>query len=210
MKQILPSIMAQNQKELDGLFNKLGKVTTHFHLDVADGKFVPTKVLQFNLKLSSAFTYSAHLMVEKPMPFIKKYWNMIDLFLPQVEVFSEPQTYIDFMRGRGRKVGFAMTPKTSVGSVKRYISTVDYVLILTVHPGYYGAPFLPGQLRKIRQVKKINPNVKIIVDGHMNPQTIGLARKAGADMVVVGSYLVNCGDVKKAMRELKGSVKIVE
>ncbi len=200
---ILPSVMAQSQEEMNGLLKKFKSVTKQIHLDVADGKFVPKKVLWFPLRLSKAFRYSAHLMVEKPMVFVKNYFSQIDLFIPQIEVFSEPQTYIDFMRKRGKKVAFALKPETLVGKVKKYISQVDYVLILTVHPGYYGAKFLPGQLRKIGQVKKINPHVTVIVDGHMNPQTISLARRAGADMFVVGSYLANCADVRKGMRELR-------
>ncbi len=203
MKLILPSIMAQSQKEMDELFNKFRKVTKQIHLDVADGKFVPTKVLQFNLRLSPSFTYSAHLMVDSPMVFVQKYFSQIDLFIPQIEAFSDPQEYIDFMRERGKKVAFALKPETLVAKVKKYISQVDYVLILTVHPGYYGATFLPGQLRKIGQVKKLNPRVKVIVDGHMNPQTIALARRAGADMFVVGSYLAQSLDVRRGMRELK-------
>ncbi len=203
MTQILPSIMAQNQKELDRLLTKLGTVTKHFHLDVADGKFVPTNVLQFNLRLPRSFIYSAHLMVERPMLFIKKYFSQIELFIPQIEVFSEPQSYIDFMRRQGKKVAFALKPETSVARVKKYLSQIDYILILTVQPGYYGALFLSGQLRKIGQVKKVNPNVKVIVDGHMNPQTIPLARRAGADMFVVGSYLATGVDVRKGMKELR-------
>ncbi len=202
---ILPSVMAQSQEEMDRLLKRFKPVTKQIHLDIADGKFVPTKVLQFKLRLSNSFRYWAHLMVEKPMPFVKKYFSKIDLFIPQIEVFSEPQEYIDFMRTQKKKVAFALKPETSVGKVKKYLSQVDYILILTVHPGYYGAPFLPGQLRKIEQVKRINPHVKVIADGHMNPQTIGLARKAGADMFVAGSYLANCADVQKGMRELRKS-----
>ena len=204
--QILPSVMAQSQKEMDGLFNKFKLVTKQVHLDVADGKFVPTRVLWFPLRLSKSFMYSAHLMVDSPMPFVKKYFSQIDLFIPQIEVFSDPQTYIDFMRGRGKKVAFALRPETLVGGVRDYILQADYVLILTVHPGYYGATFLPGQLRKIGQVKKLNPRVKVIVDGHMNPQTIALAKKAGADMFVVGSYLAQSKDVRKGMRELRSKL----
>ena len=206
MLTIIPSVMAQSQKEMDGLFKKFRNVTKRVHLDIADGKFVPTKGLWFPLRLSKAFRYSAHLMVERPMAFVKKYMSEIDLFIPQIEVFSDPQTYIDFMRERGKKVAFALTPETSVGGVREYILQVDYVLILTVHPGYYGAKFLPGQLRKIGQVKKLNPRVKVIVDGHMNPQTIALAKKAGADMFVVGSYLAQSKDVRKGMRELRSKL----
>jgi ribulose-phosphate 3-epimerase len=204
---ILPSVMAQNQQEMNELLGKFKSVSTQIHLDVADGKFVPTKVLQFNLQLLKGFTYSAHLMMEKPMPFIKEYWDKIDLFIPQIEVFSNPQVYIDFMREQGKKVAFALKPETSVERVKKYIAQVDHVLILTVHPGYYGAKFLPGKLRKITQVKKINRRVKVIVDGHMNPQTIPLARGAGADMFVAGSYLMKGKSITENMKILKKCLK---
>ena len=84
---------------------------------------------------------------------------------------------------------------------------IDYLLVLTVHPGFYGAKYLPAQLRKITQIKKINPRVKVIVDGGMNPQTIRQAAQAGADFFITGSYTTKADNPKKALKTLAKAIR---
>jgi ribulose-phosphate 3-epimerase len=80
------------------------------------------------------------------------------------------------------------------------------MLLLTVHPGYYGAKFLRSPLKKIGQIKKLNSKVQVIVDGGMTPKTIGLAKKAGADLYVSGSFISKSDNPKKAIKELNSSL----
>ena len=207
MPQIIPSIMANSQRELNQLMRKVEKITSIVHLDIADGTFVPTTMLQFPLKLLSSFNYQAHLMIKTPLPFIKRNLHRISLFIPQFEVFEFPQEYIDFMREKKLKVAFALHPETSVDRIKHFLQQIDFILILTVRPGYYGAKFLPKPLRKIKQIKKINPKITVIVDGGMNPTTIQKARRAGADVFISGSYVMTADDARTAMRELERSLK---
>ena len=85
------------------------------------------------------------------------------------------------------------------------IKDIDYILILTVHPGFYGAKYLRGPLRKIKQIKKMNSKIKIIVDGGMKPSTIRDAR--GADFFVSGSFISKAENPKKAVRELEKRIR---
>tara|TARA_Y100000310_G_scaffold142348_1_gene141779 strand:+ start:54 stop:680 length:627 start_codon:yes stop_codon:yes gene_type:complete len=201
-QKILPSIMAESQKDMNALFKKLEGVVTYLHLDVADGKFVPSHSLDFPLRLSSKFSYNAHLMMQNPKEWIEKYGNKMDVCIPQVEVIDDVPGYISWMKERKLKVGLALKPETPVSSVQEYLQDVDTVLILTVHPGYYGAKYLRGPLRKIQQIKKVNPNIEVIVDGGMQPGTIKSAADAGADYFVSGSYVTKSENPKKAIKTL--------
>lgn len=206
MKQkILPSIMASNQKELNYLFKKLKGVTKHLHFDVGDGKFVPKKSNYFSFKLKKGFTYSAHLMINHPDKWIKKNLNRINLFIPQIETIKDLESHISFMREKKQKIAFAIKPETSLKRIKPHLKEIDYVLILTVHPGFYGARFLYSPLRKIKKIRKLNPNIKIIIDGGMNPKTIKLARQA--DHWVSGSFVTKSENPKKAISELKKALR---
>lgn len=209
MKQLIfPSIVAKSQKELGQDLKHLKGVAKELHLDVVDGKFAPNHSLDFKFKLSSKFKYNAHLMIKHPEAWIKAHWEKIELFIPQFEELKDFERYEHWMRQTRRKVAFAIKPKTKVSKIKLFLKDVDYVLVLTVHPGFYGSKFLPEQLEKVSQIKKFNPKIKIIVDGGMNPDTIKLARKAGADLFVSGSYTTKAEKPKERMKSLIKAVRL--
>lgn len=199
---IIPSVLAKNQQELDFYLNKLKCCTKRIHLDVVDSKFAPNKVLQFPFRLKRSFKYNAHLMIQNPLPWIKKHLKEIDLFIPHVERIDNRLEYIKLMRNHRKKIAFALLPETKVYSIKEYVKVADYILILTVHPGFYGSKYLPQELKKIPPIKKINPTIKVIVDGGINPRTIKQAKKAGADYFVSGSYTTEAEDPQNAIKSL--------
>jgi len=208
MKQkILPSIMAKNQKELNSDFKKLSGVVKHLHLDIVDGKFAPNRVMMFPFKLKKEFNYSAHLMMKNPEKWIEKNRKNIELLIPQFEELKSVEKYIKKMKSKGKKVAFAVKPETKVKDIKPYLNNVDLVLVLTVHPGFYGAKYLKSNLKKVTQIKKINPKVKIIVDGGMHPNTIGGAANAGADFFVSGSYTTKADKPRISIKKLLKKIK---
>ncbi|MFH1683240.1 MAG: ribulose-phosphate 3-epimerase [Candidatus Woesearchaeota archaeon] len=206
-QKILPSLMPKSQKELNQDFKKLKGIAKILHLDVADGKFVPNKTFQFPFRLSKEFQYNAHLMVKNPELWIKKNLRKIDIFIPQIEEIKDVHNYVSWMKSNKKKIAFALKPETKVSLIKPYLNKIDYVLILTVHPGFYGAKFLKAPLRKIKQIKTINPKIKIIVDGGMHPSTINLAAQAGADLFVSGSYTTKSDNPKRAIKSLLAAIK---
>ena len=206
-KLIWPSIMPKNQKELSGQLAKASIVSSVVHLDFVDGKFAPNSVFQFPFRLKKGLEYSAHLMVEKPLPFVKKNKRRIQLFLPHFEVFSNPQLYFSFCQKEKIVPSFAILPKTSVTQIKPYLKDLDFILILTVTPGFYGSKFLKSQVKKISQVKnhikKNNLQTKIIVDGGINPRNLHICKKAGADIFISGSFLMKSENIERAMSKLE-------
>jgi ribulose-phosphate 3-epimerase len=206
---IFPSIVAKNQKELDADLNHLKNTVKVLHLDIVDGKFAPNHSLNFKFKLSSKFKYNAHLMIKHPEAWIKTHWKKIELFIPQFEELKDFERYYHWMKQTQRKVAVAIKPETKVNQIKSFLKHIDYVLVLTVHPGFYGSKFLPKQLKKITQIKKLAPKVKVIVDGGMNPDTIKLAVRAGADYFVSGSYTTKAEKPKEAVNKLTKSITTV-
>lgn len=208
MNTIIPAIIAQNQKELNWYLQRLKGVSNWLHLDIVDGKFAKNHSLNFPFRLSRKFKYSVHLMVKKPKRWILKLISTVDLLIPQFEELKHPHHFICFMKKRRKKIAFALKPETKVSQVRHYVKDADYILVLMVHPGFYGGKYLPGQLKKIKQLKKINRKVKVIVDGGMNPETIQQAAKAGADFFITGSYTTKARDPRKALKVLKEAIRV--
>jgi len=195
--------MAKSQKELDLELAIAKKITKSVHLDVADGKFAPSKVLWFDFKLRKGLSYSVHLMIEHPEWWIKHHLEKFDLFLPHIERLRSVNHYREWIQGQGKDFAFALLPKTKISTIKDHIKKAKYILVLSVRPGFYGSRFLPAQMKKISQIKKINSKVKVIVDGGMNPKTIKKAQKRGADICISGSFIMKSDNPKKAMKELE-------
>ena len=198
-QKVFPSVMAKNQQELDVMLKNLTGVAKYLHLDVADGKFVPSTSLWFPFRLSKKFKYIAHLMVREPTKWIKKHGKKVEFCIVQAEVVNIAD-YVKNAKAQKKKIAFALSPETKVDRIKKHLKDIDYVLILTVHPGFYGAKYLSYPLKKIREIKQINPRVKVIVDGGMNPQTVKEAAKAGADLVISGSFITEAEKPKERMK----------
>ena len=206
MKKIIPSIISKNQKEFDKRLGKVKNLSKVFHLDVMDGKFVKNKSLNFDLALPRK-KYQIHLMVNNPERYIKIIHSKADTIIFHFEATKNPESIIKLIKSKKRKVGIAINPKTQVNGIRSHLKSVNIILIMTVHPGRYGAKFLPNTLKKIKQLRKLKPNISILVDGGINDKTIKKAAKAGADSFVVGSYLQKSLNSREAMKKLKKAVE---
>jgi ribulose-phosphate 3-epimerase len=197
---IVPSIIAQDQRTFDKIYSKI-KIAQTIHLDVMDGEYVPNKSLWFPFQLPT-HDYEAHLMTTKPELFIGKHHDKIKTFIVHVETTQNVDALIEFVHSMRCRVFLALKPSIPVARIRRYIKKVDGVLVMTVQPGKYGAPFLRNQVGKIRQLRNMNRNLTIEVDGSVNDKTIRLLKEAGANRFSVGSYIQRAKDVKEAINEL--------
>lgn len=201
---IIPAIIATSQEELNKRINKVKDYLLLLQLDIMDGKFVPTHSIDFDFKLPKTnCSYEAHLMVNNPEKWIKKHWKIADIILVHIESCKEPEKIMKLVKTKGKKIGFVLNPETTIEKIKPYLNKIDQVLVMTVDPGYYGSPFLPETLDKVRELRKLKPNLDIEVDGGIDSNTIEQAYKAGANLFVSGSYLQKSEDVKKAIEDLK-------
>ena len=206
-KIIIPAVIAKTQQELDDILNKIGDRAYLLQLDVMDGKFVPNNSLDFDFRLpEKKYQFEAHLMVESPEKWVERNWKKVDTLIAHFESVKNPREFIDSVKNKGKKIAFALNPETDSDRIKNYVYDIDQVLIMTVNPGFYGSPFLPETLDKVARLRKEKPDLDIEVDGGINPDTIGQADKAGANMFVSGSYLIRSDSVQERIDILMSKV----
>jgi len=207
-KEIIPAIIAKNQKELDERLSRVLDFVNIVQLDIMDNKFVPNTSLFFDFKLPKTnCLFEAHLMVKDPEEWIKKNYHNVDLILVHYESDADYENVIKLAKDKEKKIGFVLNPETSIEKIMKYINDIDQVLIMTVNPGFYGSPFLPEMMGKIKELRKLKPDLNIEVDGGITDKTISIVDNAGANLFVSGSFIVKSDDVKVAIQKLKNLIK---
>ena len=179
------------------------------HFDVMDGEFVEnitfgSSVLNAVRPHSRAFR-DVHLMVAHPMRQIRLFAEAgADNITFHVESDCDPEEAIAEIHRLGIRAGISVKPGTPVSAIEPYIAAADMVLVMTVEPGYGGQGFMHSTLDKIRQIRALDPDKYIEVDGGINPETSKLVREAGANVLVAGTFLFRAQDMAAAVKELRG------
>ena len=189
----------------------------YLHFDVMDGMFVDNisfgiPVLQ-SLNKYTELPIDAHLMIQEPLRFVKRFADAgADCISFHIESDSDTAETIDAIHALGLKAGVAVSPDTPVAEVFPFISMLredDFVLLMTVYPGWGKQKFMDSVLDKITQLsaylQKENKNIHIQVDGGINGETAAKCRKAGADYLVSGSYLISASNPAQAVESLRDS-----
>ena len=202
---VAPSLLAADFSKLREEIQEVesyGAVYLHF-----DGNFVPN--ISFgapvisSIRKHSNLVFDVHLMVENPDRFIK---DMVDAGADVITVHAEATKHlnrtIQLIKSYGKKVGVALNPSTPLDVIKYDLKDIDMVLIMTVNPGFGGQAFIEGMLQKIRDLRSIDSNIDIQVDGGINNKTSKLVKEAGANILVAGSYLFK-GDYKQKIESLR-------
>ncbi len=182
------------------------------HFDVMDGIFVPNisfgePILKYVRKSTKAFI-DTHLMITRPERYIESYVkNGSDMITFHIEATDNPRAVIDKIHSLGIKAGIAIKPDTPVDDIESVIPAVENVLVMTVYPGFGGQAFIPATLKKVTEtrafIEEFNLKTHVQVDGGINDQTAVLARAAGADVLVTGSYLFGAQNMSAAVYSLK-------
>lgn len=205
---VAPSLLAADFSKLREEIQEVESYGAEYlHLDVMDGNFVPN--ISFgapvisSIRKHSNLVFDVHLMVENPDRFIK---DMVDAGADVITVHTEATKHlnrtIQLIKSYGKKVGVALNPSTPLDVIKYDLKDIDMVLIMTVNPGFGGQAFIEGMLQKIRDLRSIDPNIDIQVDGGINNKTSKLVKEAGANILVAGSYLFK-GDYKQKIESLR-------
>ncbi|MDD6268701.1 MAG: ribulose-phosphate 3-epimerase [Oscillospiraceae bacterium] len=185
------------------------------HFDVMDGVFVPN--LSFGFPVLEAVDKSTdlfldvHLMITDPLKYISRTIKAgADLITFHLESSSDPYETIEAIRKGGVKAGIVIKPCTPYEAVLPFVELVDVVLVMTVEPGFGGQSFMEDMLEKVKGLRKYIDErelpVKIQVDGGINDKTAAAAVSAGADMLVVGSFLFNQKEISNGVTALRNAV----
>lgn len=192
------------------MFEKARRFSQKIHLDIADGVFVPNKTIsgieELN-KIESCPDITVHLMIKNPEEQIGDWLKTSSAgYIFHIEATGKPQEMISILKKSGKKIGIAINPKTPIDIVTPYLDRVREVHFMTVEPGFYGSKFEESVVPKIFNFHKLYPNISISVDGGVTPETAPRLAKAGATMLISGSYIFKNPDPAKAFEELKQSV----
>jgi ribulose-phosphate 3-epimerase len=215
--EVEPSIYAADFSRLGEQLGRLTEAGARvFHFDVGDGEFIPEItigpiVLASISPLVHAWgaVLDCHLMVARP----ERHFEAVaraggDSVTFHVEACEDPLDDIAQARSYGLGVGIALNPETAVEDVAVAAEGADVVLCMSIHPGYSGQSFMPEAPARIARLRELLPaEVRIQVDGGINRETIGVARDAGADLLVAGSAIFWRDDPAQGYRELVARVQ---
>lgn len=212
MKKILPSILSADFANLERDIKELESIGIDmFHIDVMDGNFVPNISFGFpiieSIRPKTDKVFDCHLMIANPENYVEQFCNVgCDMVSFHIEATNHADRVIQVIKNNGKKAGIVINPQTSIESIKYLLPKLDYVLIMTVNPGFGGQKFIPEMLEKIEELAKLreekNYNFLIEVDGGINVETSKACRDKGADLLVCGSFLFGASDKEKTLGEL--------
>ena len=192
------SILSNSIKPVD-IVKKLDNTKTDYiHIDIMDGKFVENKTWTVSeikkITSCSKLPLDVHLMVENPSKYIEEFALLNTSYIAfNYEAVKDIDKMINEIKKYGLKVGIAIKPETSEELLFPYLSKIDEVLVMSVHPGKSGQSFIESTLDKIERLKNeiLRQNVKTIisVDGGINDETGKLCLEKGVDTLVSASYI---------------------
>jgi ribulose-phosphate 3-epimerase len=210
-RKIAPSILAADFAHLADDVEAVTPVCDLLHVDVMDGHFVPNisigPAVVSSLRPVTELYLDCHLMIENPGDFLDQFAKAgADSCTVHVEL-GDPRPHFDRMRAHGMRVGLVLNPETPLDAVVPYLSEIDILLFMSVHPGFGGQAFLPEVLDKVRAARAIVDErglpVELEIDGGINLETAPLAAAAGADILVAGSAVFGTPDAAAAARAIR-------
>ena len=212
MKKILPSILSADFANLERDIKELESIGVDmFHIDVMDGNFVPNISFGFpiieSIRPKTDKIFDCHLMIANPENYVEQFCKVgCDMVSFHIEATNHADRVIQVIKNNGKKAGIVLNPQTSIESIKYLLPKLDYVLIMTVNPGFGGQKFITEMLEKIEELAKLREEKKynflIEVDGGINTETSKACRDKGADLLVCGSFLFGSSDKEKTLSEL--------
>jgi ribulose-phosphate 3-epimerase len=217
MKIIAPSILSADFSKLGDEIKSVEKAGADWiHIDVIVGHFVPNitygPIIVKAARASCNLALDVHLMIEKPDLMIPEFINAgADLISVHAEACTHLNRTIQFIKEQGAKAGVALNPATPISAIEWVLEDLDFVLIMSVNPGFGGQKFIPNSLDKIRALKQIITNqghsTLIQIDGGVNSNTIQEISEAGVDSFVAGSAIFGSPDYAETIRDFRNKIK---
>lgn len=181
------------------------------HIDVMDGHFVPNitigPAVVKHINKVTKLPLDVHLMIEKPEKFIDDFVAAgSDMITLHIETISKSKLRIQKskLKRKGIKLGISLNPATPLAKIKSALNLVDFVLVMSVNPGFGGQAFIPETVSKIRKLRSIYDG-DIAVDGGINENNAKQVIKSGANILAAGSYIFGAKNVRIAIERLRNA-----
>ncbi len=216
--EIVPSILSADFARLGGQIADLKAAGCRMlHIDVMDGHFVPNITIGLpvvaSLRRSTDLLLDCHLMIENPDRYVERF---VEAGADMVSVHQEAAPHLDrtltAIRAAGAKAGVALNPATPVSTLSEVLGQVDFVLVMSVNPGFSGQKFLPNALDKIAQLKELRDNKRggfqIQIDGGVSLKNIEDVVRAGTDLAVAASAIFGASKPQESFTELQRAASL--
>jgi len=184
------------------------------HVDVMDGHFVPNITIGVpvvkSLRRIATVPLDVHLMIEDPDRYIDAFAEAgAAMISVHVEALRHLHRTVHAIRALGAKAGVVINPATPVGAIQDVAADVDFVVVMSVNPGFGGQTFIPRSESKVREVRALldaaGNRAPVEIDGGVDQHNIVRVVAAGARIIVAGSAVFNTPDPERATRELKAA-----
>jgi ribulose-phosphate 3-epimerase len=217
MVEIAPSILSADFARLGEQIEAAERGgATLVHVDVMDGHFVPNLTIGIpvvrSLARATRLPLDAHLMISEPGRYAEQFVEA-GARMVSVHVEADPHIHrtLAGIRRRGALAGVVLNPATPLAALDEALQFADYVLVMSVNPGFGGQEFIPATLDKVRRLRRLiderGLSVRVEIDGGIGPETIGAAAAAGAEIMVAGTAVFGQPDPARAVRELLAAAR---
>jgi len=204
------SLWSADLANLESEIRRLEPLADSFHLDAADGHFVPALLffpdLLARLRELTRVEFHVHLMATRPMDLIGAFLDAgADRVTLPFESGKRVRGALEYVRDRGRKTGVSLALDTPVRSIEDWLPVLDTVVIMGTDPGVKGRDADPRVYDRLTQAKKLaGDRVRVTADGGIREEAVALMRASGADAIVPGSLICRAPDPARTVEWLKG------
>ena len=215
MKYIAPSILSADFSKLGAEIKSVEDAGADWiHVDVMDGHFVPNitigPLIVEAARRSTSLPLDVHLMIENPERYIADFAKAgADLISVQVEACVHLNRTIQMIKESGIRAGVVLNPSTPLSTIEWVLEDIDFIMIMSVNPGFGGQNFIPNSLDKISALRKMLQDrgleTLIEIDGGVNEKTIKDISDAGVDVFVVGNTIFSADEPLKVTANLKNA-----
>ncbi len=205
---VAPSILAADFSKLSEEVSRAEEAGADMiHVDVMDGRFVPNitigPLVVKDIRKATKLPLDVHLMIKEPSKYIDEFVKAgSDIITIHAEAEKNIEALVSRIKSLGVKAGVSLKPKSGIDLIRGHLKNVDMALIMTVEPGFGGQEFMNAMLPKIKELRGIYDR-DIEVDGGIDKDTAKKAIKAGANILVAGTYVFKAKDIKQAMKDLR-------
>ncbi len=212
--EVAPSILSADFANLESEIAEVDAAGVKIvHLDVMDGHFVPNITfgppVVVKLRKHSKAVFDTHLMISDPGKYAKSFVEAGSNHLTfHIEAVSEPKKLIEYIHSLGVTCGVSLNPETDTSTIEDVARLCDMILVMTVHPGFGAQKFIDSAAQKCKIIRElVGPDVRVEIDGGIDPSTAPIVVGYGADTLVAGNAVFSKPDRAKAIEDIRAACR---